>query len=78
LSYTVSDSGLAGPAAAHFHGPAVSDANAGDVQGMLESPIKGPATLTDAQALDLTSGKRCFNIHTQANEAGEIRGKVLK
>jgi hypothetical protein len=48
------------------------------VQGVLASPIKGAATLTDAQAADLTSGKWYFNIHTEANKAGEIRGQVLK
>jgi hypothetical protein len=82
LAYTVNYSGLTGPAtAAHFHGPAEAGANAGvavPVQGALESPIKGTATLTDAQAADLTSGKWYFNIHTQANKAGEIRGQLLK
>jgi hypothetical protein len=82
LTYTVSYSGLTGPAtAAHFHGPAASGANAGvvvPVQGALANPIKGTATLTDAQAADLTSGKWYFNIHTAANKAGEIRGQVLK
>lgn len=82
LTYTVSYSGLTGPAtAAHFHGPAASGANAGvvvPVQGALASPIKGTATLTDAQAADLTSGKWYFNIHTEANKAGELRGQVLK
>jgi hypothetical protein len=78
----VSYSGFTGPAtAAHFHGPAASGANAGvvvPVQGALPSPIKGTATLTDAQAADLTSGEWYFNIHTEANKAGEIRGQVLK
>lgn len=82
LTYTVSYSGLTGPAtAAHFHGPAASGANAGvvvPVQGALSSPIKGTATLTDAQSTDLTSGKWYFNVHTEANKAGEIRGQVLK
>jgi len=82
LNYTVSYSGLTGPAtAAHFHGPAVAGANAGvavPVKGELASPIKGTATLTDAQAADLTGGKWYFNIHTDANKAGEVRGQVLK
>ena len=82
LTYTVNYSGLTGPAtAAHFHGPAAAGANAGvavPVQGALTSPIKGTATLTDAQAADLTSDKYYFNIHTDANKPGEIRGQVVK
>jgi len=82
LTYTVNYSGLTGPAtAAHFHGPAAPGANSGvavPVQGALASPIKGTATLTDAQAADLQSGKFYFNIHTDANKPGEIRGQVVK
>jgi CHRD domain-containing protein len=82
LSYTVNYSGLTGPAtAAHFHGPAAPGANSGvavPVQGALVSPIKGTATLTDAQATDLQDGKFYFNIHTDANKPGEIRGQVVK
>ena len=82
LSYTVNYSGLSGNAtAAHFHGPADPGKNAGIVvpaQGSVASPIKGAATLTDAQAADLTAGKWYFNIHTEANKAGEIRGQVTK
>jgi hypothetical protein len=82
LTYTVTYSGLTGPAtAAHFHGPAAAGANAGvavPVQGPLASPIKGTATLTDAQAADLEAGKYYFNIHTDANKSGEVRGQVVK
>jgi CHRD domain len=82
LTYTVNYSGLSGPAtAAHFHGPAAAGANAGvavPVQGAVASPIKGTATLTDAQAADLQGGKYYFNIHTDANKPGEIRGQVVK
>ena len=46
--------------------------------GPLTSPIKGTATLTDAQAADLQGGKYYFNIHTDANKPGEIRGQVMK
>jgi hypothetical protein len=42
------------------------------------SPIKGTATLTDAQAADLAAGKWYFNVHTEANKGGEIRGQVTK
>ena len=82
LTYTVNYSGLTGAAtAAHFHGPAAAGANAGvavPVQGPLASPIKGTATLTDAQAADLQGGKFYFNIHTDANKPGEVRGQVVK
>ncbi len=44
----------------------------------LASPIKGEATLTDAQAADLAAGKMYFNIHTMANPGGEIRGQATK
>src|SRR5207247_1826577 len=58
LNYTANYSGLTGDAtAAHFHGPAVAGQNAGvvvPVTGSAASPIKGSATLTDAQAADLT------------------------
>jgi hypothetical protein len=82
LNYTVTYSGLTGPAtAAHFHGPAAPGANAGvviPVQGSVASPIKGTATLTDAQAADLQAGKYYFNVHTDANKSGELRGQVVK
>ena len=82
LSYTVNYSSLTGNAtAAHFHGPADPGKNAGivvPVQGSVASPIKGTATLTDAQAAELMAGKWYFNIHTEANKPGEIRGQVTK
>jgi CHRD domain len=82
LSYTVNYKDLSGPAtAAHFHGPAAAGANAGIVvpaSAPLTSPIKGEATLTDAQAADLAAGRWYFNIHTAANPPGEIRGQVMK
>jgi hypothetical protein len=40
------------------------------------SPIKGTATLTDAQVADLMAGKYYVNVHTAANPAGEIRGQL--
>jgi len=82
LTYTVNYSGLTGNAtAAHFHGPADPGKTAGvvvPVQGNVASPIKGTATLTDSQAADLLAGKWYFNIHTEANKPGEIRGQVTK
>jgi hypothetical protein len=82
LSWTVTYSGLSGPAtAAHFHGPAEPGKNAGvavPIPNAASSPVKGEATLTDAQAADLLGGKYYINIHTAANPGGEIRGQVTK
>ena len=47
-------------------------------RGRSTSPIKGSATLTDAQAADLMAGKYYINIHTPAHPGGEIRGQVEK
>jgi CHRD domain len=82
LTWTVSYSGLTGPAtAAHFHGPAAPGTNAGVVvnaspAGPPANPITGSATLTDAAAAQLLAGSLYFNIHTDANKPGEIRGQV--
>lgn len=81
FSYTVTYSGLTGPATmAHFHGPAAPGANASVQVGVpmsaLANPMKGSATLTDAQIADLEAGKWYFNIHTAKNPGGEIRGQV--
>jgi hypothetical protein len=82
LSWKLTYSGLSGPAtAAHFHGPADPDKNAGvavAIPNATASPVEGSATLTDAQAADLTAGKYYVNVHTAANPGGEIRGQVTK
>ena len=82
LTWNVDYSGLSGPAtAAHIHGPADPGANAGIVvpfSGNLASPIKGSATLTDAQIAQLEAGKWYVNIHTEANKPGEIRGQLIR
>ncbi|RWA72429.1 CHRD domain-containing protein [Mesorhizobium sp. M1C.F.Ca.ET.193.01.1.1] len=81
LSWNVKYSGLSGPAvAAHIHGPAAAGQSAPPVIPFkkLKSPIKGSATLTDAQAADLEAGKYYVNVHTAANKDGEIRGQIEK
>ena len=81
LSWKGSYSGLSGPAtAAHFHGPAPKGQNAGVVVPVdaAKSPFEGSATLTEAQAADLTKGDWYFNVHTAENKGGEIRGQMAK
>jgi hypothetical protein len=82
LTWTIEYSGLTGDAtAAHFHGPAAADANAGPVipiEGGLASPIAGNATLDEAQAADLQAGMWYFNIHTAQYPDGELRGQVVQ
>jgi len=82
LSWKLTYTGLSGPAtAAHFHGPAGAADKAGvavAIPNAGTSPVEGSATLTDAQAADLTAGKYYVNIHTAANPGGEIRGQVMK
>ena len=81
FNYTITYSGLTGPATAgHFHGPAAPGANAGVAVPITvgPSPIKGTATLTDAQIADLNAGKWYVNIHTMAHPPGEIRGQVAE
>jgi CHRD domain len=82
LTWKLTYSGLSGPAtAAHFHGPAEPGKNAGvavAIPNAGTSPVSGSATLTDAQAADLTAGKYYVNVHTAANPGGEIRGQVMK
>jgi len=80
LTWTINYAGLSGPVTAgHFHGPALPGANAGvalPFTGDLASPIRGKATLTAAQAADLTAGRWYANLHTAKNPGGEIRGQV--
>jgi hypothetical protein len=82
LSWTINYSGLTGPVtAAHFHSPAEPGKNAPPtvpLSGKMDSPIKGDATLTDAQANDLKDGKMYFNLHTAENKGGEVRGQMMK
>jgi hypothetical protein len=66
--------------AAHFHGPAEKGKNAGVAAPVdaAKSLFEGSATLTDAQAGDLTKGDWYFKVHTAENKGGEIRGQMTK
>jgi len=80
LTWTVTYSGLSGPATAgHIHGPAAAGANAGVLipfTGDISSPIKGKATLTAAQVADLTAGRLYVNLHTAKHPGGEVRAQL--
>jgi len=81
VTYSVTYSGLSGPAAAaHIHCGAAAGANAGVAVPFksADSPATGSATLTDAQIADLEAGKCYVNVHTAANKGGELRGQLAK
>jgi len=81
FTYSATYKDLTGPAvAAHFHKAATPGGNGPPVlpATVSPSPIKGTATLTDAQIADLNAGTWYFNIHTAANPGGEIRGTVTR
>lgn len=80
LVYSVTYSGLSGPATAgHFHGPAGPGQNAPVVIPFPNptNPISGQATLTDAQVADILAGHWYVNVHTREHPGGEIRAQVL-
>jgi hypothetical protein len=81
FTYSASFKDLTGPpVAAHFHNAATPGGDGPPVVAAVAgpSPIKGTATLTDAQIADLNAGKWYFNIHTAANKNGEIRGTLMQ
>lgn len=81
LVYRATYSGLTGPATmAHIHGPAAPGANAPPIvtAPFATSPISGVAILTADQVDDLMAGKLYFNVHTEANPTGEIRGQIKR
>ena len=81
FTYSATYKDLTGPPiAAHFHSAATPGGDGPPVvpATVSPSPIKGTATLTDAQIADLNAGKWYFNVHTAANPGGEIRGTLSK
>ena len=81
LAFRVKYSDLSGPPTmAHFHGPAAPGAN-GPPQVVIKdpsSPIGGAAVLSPEQVQQLLAGQWYFNVHTQANPGGEIRGQLKR
>jgi hypothetical protein len=79
LSWNISWSGLSAPVtAAHFHGPALPDENAGVTVGFDHTinPNVGSATLDAVQAAELLNELWYINVHSSNFPAGEIRGQV--
>ena len=86
LHFNIRYSGLSGPAiAAHIHGPA-SAAESTNVLINLQpfnggafgasGTLSGAVTLTAAQKAAILAGKTYVNVHTDANQGGEIRGQI--
>lgn len=80
LSWNITWSGLSGtPTLMHFHGPALTNQNAG-VQvgtGVAGPPVVGNAVLGVGQVNDLLAGLWYLNLHTTTFAGGEIRGQVI-
>lgn len=92
ISYTITVQNLSGPAtAAHIHGPADASEVADPIvtfSNLSASPngLLGSGTITTtgvaAVSLDslkrlLRNGKAYINVHTAANQPGEIRGQII-
>lgn len=86
LTFTINYSGLTGPAiAAHIHGPSVATNTATvmiDLQPYHVGPFaaagsfSGAIVLTEQQKATIMAGLTYVNIHTMANQPGEIRGQI--
>jgi hypothetical protein len=80
LDYTVTFTGLSGPAlAAGFHGKdAAPNAAVTIPPGDKPNSIHAEVKLTDSQISDLNAGRWTFDITTSANPGGEIGGEVMR
>jgi hypothetical protein len=91
LTVTGTYTGLSGPIVApgaHIHGPALVTENKPVLFSLTFTPtnattttsgtLSGSFTLTDAQITEINDGKYYVNLHTTANNGGEIRGQLAK
>lgn len=82
LTYSIQWSGLSGAVnAAHFHGPASFDQDAGvvaPIDGPYTSPLKGKVKLDAKQVEELEAGKIYVNLHTAEHPNGEARAQLVK
>jgi hypothetical protein len=86
LAFHVTAEGLSGPiVAAHFHGPAPAGMDAPVVHGITDefdgNTAAGVWTFAeglDTLLTDLKAGNIYVNLHTAANQPGEIRGQVIR
>jgi CHRD domain len=81
LRWKLSFSGLTGPAtAAHVH--VARKGKAGDVAVSLCGPCRkgqgGNAALDDSTLRAIAAGGAYVNVHTERNQAGEVRGQLSK
>jgi hypothetical protein len=86
LTFTITYSGLSGPAlAAHIHGPAPATNPAPvliDLEPFHTGPFStngsfsGTIVLSDDNKALVMQGRTYANVHTQANPDGEIRGQI--
>jgi hypothetical protein len=83
LNYTLNWTGLSGPATmAHFHGPASAGQNAkvlvpiNIVNNGVNGSGAGSVQIPDSVEQFFRDGKIYFNVHTDLNKPGEVRGQV--
>lgn len=81
LTYDVTFSGFSSDVtAAHIHGPAGTDKNAGvavPLGNAPKSPIHGSVKLTAEQQQELENGQMYVNVHTKSHPSGAIRGQLM-